>query len=242
VSSWKKRDVADSYVDGVRASIPLVAEQIDLMHRLIDATLPSVEAVVDLGCGDGALAASVLARHPSARACLIDFSAAMLDRARERFRASTSAVSLLRLDLSDRDWTQHLTLNREPDLIVSGFAIHHLDDARKQELYREVFDLLKPGGLFINLEHVAPASALGRRLFDELFIDRLYAQAAASDPSIGREQIALRYEEREDQHDNILAAVEAQCEWLRAAGFVDVDCYFRLLELALLAGRKASRR
>jgi SAM-dependent methyltransferase len=230
--------VADSYVDDVRASIPLIEEQIDLMHRLIGATLPRVDVLVDLGCGDGALAASVLALHPAARAWLVDFSAAMLERARERFAASASAVTLVRLDLSDGGWVRRLALNRAPDLVISGYAIHHLEDERKRALYRDVFDLLQPGGLFVNLEHVAPASELGRRLFDELFVDRLHAQAAASDLCTSRESIARRYYGREDQHDNILAPAEAQCEWLRAAGFVDVDCYFKVLELALLAGRK----
>jgi len=32
--------------------------------------------------------------------------------------------------------------------------------------------------------------------------------------------------------------VEAQCAWLGEIGFADVDCFFRILELALFGGRK----
>ena len=238
MSAWKKQQNADGYVDGVRAAIPLIAEQIELVHRLIGAALPTVEHLLDLGCGDGALAASVLSRHPAASAVLVDFSEPMLARATERFEDSGQAVRVIRADFGAPSWRGALPPGRPYDLVLSGYAIHHLDDDRKQVLFRDVFELLGPGGLFLNLEHVASTSRLGQELFDELFIDSLFAQALRRDPAASRAGVAAAYHGREDQHDNRLAPAERQCQWLRAAGFVDVDCYFKILELALLAGRK----
>ena len=51
------------------------------------------------------------------------------------------------------------------DVIVSGFAIHHLDHADKQRLFGEVADRLRPGGLFANLEVVASATPELHRTF-----------------------------------------------------------------------------
>ena len=52
------------------------------------------------------------------------------------------------------------------------------------------------------------------------------------------EELSRTYLERPDKEENILAPVEQQCSWLRDLGFADVDCFFRLFELALFGGRR----
>jgi len=52
------------------------------------------------------------------------------------------------------------------------------------------------------------------------------------------EELSRTYIERPDKEGNILAPVELQCRWLRDLGFADVDCFFRLFELALFGGRR----
>ncbi len=237
MSAWKKQINADGYVAGTRAAIPLIAEQIDLAHRIIGATVGDVQAVLDLGCGDGALAETVLARHPGASATLVDFSQPMLEHARERF-AGDADIRFVHADFSVADWHADIAPAGSFDLVISGYAIHHIDDAGKQRLFREVFALLRHGGLFMNLEHVASHGALGRTLFDDVFIDSVHDQQLLNNPSAQREDAAEAYHAREDQEDNILAPVEEQCRWLREIGFVEVDCYFKLLELALIAGHR----
>ncbi len=58
------------------------------------------------------------------------------------------------------------------------------------------------------------------------------------DPNKTREEVALHYYNRPDKAANILAPVEDQCQWLRAIGFENVDCYFKILELAMFGGTK----
>lgn len=64
-----------------------------------------------------------------------------------------------------------------------------------------------------------------------------YQQDIASGKT--RQQVDEEFYSRPDKAANILAPVENQCSWLREIGFVHVDCYFKLFELALFGGIKA---
>ena len=178
---------------------------------LLEALPLQVTRVLDLGSGDGRLLALVRLARPGAVAVAIDFSEAMLGRLRARF-AGQSAVSVVAHDM-DHPLPESLG---EFDAVVSSFAIHHLTHERKRALYAEVYRRLRPGGAFCNLEHVAsPTPALHEQFLGALGID-----ASAEDPS------------------NKLLDLETQLGWLRAIGFVEVDCHWKWRELALLAGTK----
>ena len=124
--------------------------------------------------------------------------------------------------------------------MVSGFAVHYQPDERKRGLYSEILDLLTPGGVLLNLEHVASATETGEELFDDFFIDHLYEFYSKSDPTANRNAIADAYYKRPDKEENILAPVEDQCNWLRQIGFIDVDCFFKGLR-ACTVWRKEAR-
>lgn len=147
---------------------------------------------------------------------------------------------VVKADFASPRWVDAVSSYQPFDIVVSGFAIHHLPDERKRELYSEVYQLLSSGGIFLNLEHVASRTPAGEQLFDEFFVDHLHGYHAASDPGKPRELIAATYYKRPDKKENMLTPVDEQCQWLREIGFNDVDCFFKVFELALFGGRKAS--
>jgi tRNA (cmo5U34)-methyltransferase len=238
-SVWKSDDLTQRYLSGVRAAIPSQAERIDVMLRLIQANARPVRFFLDLGCGDGVLGAAILNSYPKASGAFLDFSEPMLAAARAQL--DTGAHSFWRMDYGDPEWSRDMTGRVHFDVIVSGFSIHHQPDARKREIYKELYDLLEPGGIFINIEHVKSATVWGERVYDELFVDQLFAYHKKADPHKTREEVAAEFYNRPDKAANILAPVETQLAWLREIGFTDVDCYSKTLELCLFAGRKARK-
>ncbi len=179
----------------------------DVAEQMLLAALPQkVDRLLDLGTGDGRLIALVCGAHPEAEALGLDSSPAMLDRAAARF-ADQAAVKLEAHDLRDP-----LPSGDPFDAVVSGLAIHHLEDERKRDLFAEVHDLLVPGGVFANLDLVeAPTPELHERFRRE----------------IGRP---------EDDPADRFAPLCDQLDWLRAAGFADGDCHFKWLQLTLVVG------
>jgi len=236
--AWRDASLANRYLEGVRGAIPFAEEQIGVLLRLIAASCPRLKNFLDLGCGDGVLGRAVLNQHPDARGVFADFSEPMLAAARQRLGTSAPRHAVILCDYGEPEWIEALGPEPPFDVVVSGFSIHHQPDERKQELYWEIFQLLGPGGIFLNLEHVASRTPWGTKLFDEHFIDSLDQFHRQNGGVKLRVDIATEYYYRPDKAANILAPVEEQCDWLREIGFADVDCYFKLFELALFAGRR----
>ena len=171
---------------------------------------PAPKRVLDLGCGDGRLAALTLDERPSVEAVVaVDSSPPMVDLARARFAGDP------RVEVRTGDLNDSISTLGTFDLIVSGFAIHHLDDARKQQLFREIATQLNSGGAFVNLEVVA--SATPQRHADFLV-------------AIGRTA---------DDPEDRLATIEHQLAWMHDAGLTNVDCLWRWRGFALLVGEAA---
>jgi len=238
---WKTEALSKWYLEGIRGAIPLAEEQIDLILLVVKQALPKVGRFLDLGCGDGILGQALLSAHPEAEGVFLDFSDIMIRAAKEKVRSANNQAVFIAQDYGSPTWVQAVNQYAPFDVIVSGFSIHHQVDARKREIYGELYNLLAPGGVFLNLEHVASASPWVETVFDECFIEALWGYHAHAGTTKTREQIAQAYHQRPDKEANKLAPVEKQCQWLRDIGFQNVDCYFKLLELALFGGTRSPR-
>lgn len=208
INHWTESGHAEDYLER-RVSIPFL----ELGYDITVGHLPaSVTRVLDLGTGDGEMLSRVLSAHDGATGVGLDFSDTMLAAAADRLGDDQHA------EIRDHDLNESLPADLGRfDLVTSSFAIHHVNHERKRELYGEIFDLLEPGGMFVNLEHVAsPTEALHRRFLDVM--------GAPEDES------------------NKLLDVDTQVDWLRTIGFDDADCHLKYYEIAMFAGTKPAGR
>lgn len=236
-SKWQTEELAATFLSGVRGAIPGAGLQLEIINHIIKSWCPHPRCIIDLGCGDGALGRFLMEQNPETHIIFADFSAPMLDAARNQI-GDNKQTTIVETDFSSTSWLEAIDRKETIDVVVSGFSIHHQPDKRKKELYCEIFKLLTNGGVFINLEHVASATPNVESLFDNYFIDYLFRFNQATEGTKTRDEIALGYHNRPDKDENILSPVQDQNEWLRSIGFIDVDCFFKTFELAIFGGRK----
>src|SRR5262249_368705 len=123
-SSWKDAEVARRFLDERRRAIPLGDEQVAVLLRLARHFVPQPARVADLGWGDGFLARAILSEFPTAHALLLDHSEPRLRRAHEAMSPFSCRYEIRHGDLSES--LPGLVGAGPFDLIVSGYAIHHL--------------------------------------------------------------------------------------------------------------------
>ncbi|GAA5511737.1 carboxy-S-adenosyl-L-methionine synthase [Deinococcus carri] len=201
MTEYRDSEYAHAYL-AIQDAVP----QREVGERVLAELLPGqTRRVLDLGCGDGRLLDVVRSRFSQVEGVALDASEPMLEAARTRF-AGRPGVRVAWHDLNDP-----LPDLGTFDAVVSGFAIHHLPHERKRALYAEICACLAPGGVFLNLEHVASVNEREHARFLALL-------GGDEDPS------------------NRLAPAWAQVAWLREAGFAEADVAWKWLELALLVG------
>jgi tRNA (cmo5U34)-methyltransferase len=164
----------------------------------------------------------VLKRFPRSRVLVFDLVEKMVNLAREKLDPFSERVEYQVGDLVSDDFGDGF------NLVISGLAIHHLEDEEKRSLFRRIHAALRSGGLFLNRDIVSGATERLSATYENLW--RLYVR------SMGEDDAALM--ERYHAED-IPASLEDQLVWLRQAGFSDVACHWQRLNFAIYGGRKA---
>lgn len=237
---WQDTKIAHGFTERRRGGLLGSEAQIETMLRLISYVEAPQLSVLDLGCGDGILLQSIMSGFPVSHAVALDGSPAMLEKAETRFEGLglfSDLVEFVEADFNESEWTDRLPVAAF-DVIVSGFAIHHSEDEGKGTIYRQVFQLLNPGGVFVNIEHVASLSSIGEEMFETAYAEQLAKWRRSNGEEVTPEQVYVELQMRPDKAANRLASVEEQLGWLRELGFVNVDCYWKHYELAVFAGFK----
>src|SRR5580658_7960097 len=131
---------------------------------LIDAVEEGVgrkdPLVLDLGCGPGSLSVRLLDRMPEATVVAIDADPVLLALGRAGY-GRRPGLRFADADLRAPGWPTELGLPRRPDAAVSTTALHWLLPDALAALYAELADLLAPGGVLLNADHMTeePAAA-----------------------------------------------------------------------------------
>lgn len=219
--SWSVSNT-EMFVKYGQAYVPRRPEQISTVCDLLN-DLP-VAHVLDLCCGEGLLSEEYLSRTRGGQVTLLDGSAEMLEAAANRLARFGDRFTRIQADIADRDWR---VANRYGGVMTS-LAVHHLNAEGKQQLYRDLHDLLPPGGVFVMADLVEPTGPVARELAAQAWEQSV---AEESERLFGSDEALAAFREAgwnyfrgvdEDDFD-LPSSVGEHLTWLNAAGFVEVD-------------------
>jgi ubiquinone/menaquinone biosynthesis C-methylase UbiE len=138
---------------------PMLAKMMAMAPYKADTAI----RILDVAGGYGAVSEAALKAFPNAKVTLQDYSQVMLDRARGYFKGKPGPVAYAQGDLTDANWVK--AVDGPFDLVVSGIAIHNLDDMKLiGDCYRAIHGVLAPGGMFLNCDHFGRAEGIDANL------------------------------------------------------------------------------
>ncbi len=147
---WDSPEYVRQWIEDGDKTDPQRAEQITALVGLIRRSTEEPIEVLDLGAGYGIVTREILTAYPNAQVVCLDGSEEMLKHGKARLADWEDQLYLVVSNFDSPNWLATLPADREFDAVVSSRAIHHVVDDRKQVLYEEIFQLLKPGGCFAN--------------------------------------------------------------------------------------------
>ncbi len=231
---WTSEAYVEEWVTRQQAEDPTRGERFQFMCDLFPFSNDAKVTILDVGAGYGPVSKFILDHYPHAICIGQDGSEPMLTRARrllvdygERFKPHQS-------DLFDANWLPKMFAPF--DAAVSSSCLHNLRDFKRiSAIYADIRAQLKPGGVFLNLDLInAPTPGLQQR-YSEVTAARQQRQGAS------RQGVAamVRRGDPSDAHAPtgvFPASLEQHLAALKAAGFGEVDCFWKDLRRALIGG------
>lgn len=214
---WAFNDaVTDAFDDMLKRSIP----QYDVMRRTVfDVGCRFVKPqtdILDIGCSRGeALQPFVREFGAYNRYVGVEVSRPMLDACRKRFENMIERGFVVLHDMDLR--TKYPPVSASLTLAV--LTVQFTPIEYRQEILRRVYDHTVAGGAFVIVEKVIGETARLDKEFVDLYLKMKAANGYTHD-EIERKRLAL---------EGVLVPVTAKWneDLLRAAGFRDVDCFWR---------------
>ena len=218
------------------AAVPSRAEQIATLLTLCPFVRGDSFRAVELGAGEGHLSQALLELFPNASVQALDGSFEMLELARARLGRFGDRAGVGSFDLKSADWLPDVD---GAELVMSSLCLHHLNDDGKRSLFVALRRRLSERGALLIADLVAPRRAEARRLFAETW-DHVAGQQSLSergsaelfDLFVDTEWNIYRYPDPMDTPSPLFD----QLQWLEAAGFSGVDCFWMRAAHAIYGG------
>jgi tRNA (cmo5U34)-methyltransferase len=237
-NAWTE-ETARLFIDYGKYFVPEREAQMQVFAGLL-SHLNSVIDVLELCCGEGLLAETLLERFPALHLRGLDGSDGMLEHARQRLARFGDRFESGSFDLAAIDWRSGVP---GYDAVVSSLAIHHLTGEQKLELFRDVRRMLRPGGVFIIADIVAIEGEMAKNQAADAWdaiVQKRSLELDGNTKAFGffREEGWNMYRYFDPQDIDRPSSLMDQLKWMEQASFVEVEVHWLLAGHAIFSGMK----
>ncbi len=231
---------ADSSANRTIASVavPRRAEMMATMASLVPFGTTETFRIVELGSGDGRLAATLLDCFAQATLVALDGSDSMRAETARRTQRFADRIAIRSFDLASPAWWDVM---RDADVVLSSLCVHHLNNAKKQYLYKAAAERLSSRGALLVADVIDPQHPVVRHVYAES------GDAAATRQAKERQSPEAFEAFRTHQSNHFRfpdsgghpSPVFFQLVWLKHAGFAVADCFWAFAGQAIIGAFKS---
>ena len=223
--------IAEEYAGAIRRCVPRYDEMLWSLLYYLPERVSNPIRILELGCGTGNLSLAIAKRFPEAELTAVDLSHSSLDIHAQRF-ASESGVGPNKVNRLCKD-IRELDFGEESfDLILSTIALHHLTSEEKRQLFQSCHRWLRAEGVLSYSDQFAGETP---ELYEKHMSEWKRASMALG-ATEDEWQMWMRHQADQDHHDSL----PNQIDWLKKAGFHDVDCVWRHILWTVVTANKSA--
>jgi SAM-dependent methyltransferase len=133
--------------------LPEREARFNAMLDVLEFTLSGNLAALDLACGPGAISQRLLKRFPQAQCIAVDLDPVLLAMGQNVLGDANGRLRWVEANLMDGDWVEKLNVT-QVDAVLSTTALHWLPGPDLVRVYSQLGQLVRPGGIFLNGDHL----------------------------------------------------------------------------------------
>lgn len=218
-----------------KLGVPQKSEMLKVMINLLTFK-KAKPRFLEIGGGLGAFSRMILKKYPEASFVFLDGSSEMILNAKKRLSKDKSNITFLQSDINYTDWFNDI--KGSFDAIVSSWCLHYLSDKRRKPFFKEIYQLLKPSGIFVCSCSIQPRNNKFLRLYNDLETSRIKESFVKMGVEITEGQIKAMGDEGHSKARINPAYFDEYPKLMERAGFASSGCVWKYLFNAVFLAHK----
>lgn len=214
--------IAEEYDSNRKKFIPCFDDFYEKATDFVVSNISIPKKILDLGAGTGLLSYFWYKHFPNSEYLLVDIAEEMLKIAGKRF----AGIKNIECRISDYSETFP---QENYDCIISALSIHHLENEKKAELFKRIYDNLPQKGVFVNYDQFCSDS-------DDInsWLD-LYWKNQLENSGLSEKDLALWKKRRLLDRE---CSVDFEIGFLKHSGFENVQCIYQNQKFSVIVAIK----